>query len=128
MVDAAAQAFTAAGVHYSGVTVTFQRWNFSPAAIAATATVVAKVAKVSADTAAQTATGLSASAPGSITQNDRLVTVMASDLATQGFPLPVAKGDMVILPSSPEAMIVARVDAETRALAGAIEIVIPGVA
>jgi hypothetical protein len=71
--------------------------------------------------------GLGASTPGAVPQDDRLVIVMADDLAAAAFPLPVAKGDLIVLSLSAEQLMVTRVDPYKRAFAGAIELTAAGI-
>ena len=55
------------------------------------------------------------------------ILVMAADLAAAGFPLPLQKGDRVVLqaadetPPAGEVLVLTRVDAQKRKLAGCIE-------
>ncbi len=69
---------------------------------------------------------------GGITQGDRLVIVLADDLANERFPLPVAKNDKIVLldPVSGvqgEVLNVTDPDPYKRALGGAIELKAEGV-
>jgi hypothetical protein len=129
MPDPAAQAFTAAGVYRAGVAVTFVRLSgYAPAVTTvASANVTAIVRTVVNDTTEVAETGYSASQPGSISQDDRLVIVMAQDLTAAGFPLPVLKGDQVVLPSTSETLEVTRVDPYLGALRGTVNVYVTGV-
>ena len=112
-----------------GVPVTLTRiFGFPPNSWTVSANLTAKVAKVQADRTAPTRDGLSASAPGAITQSDRTVRIMADDLADSRFPLPVRKGDKLTLPGSSETFEVSEVDPFTFGMAGAIELTVTGVA
>jgi hypothetical protein len=71
-------------------------------------------------------TGYPASKQGAIRQGDREVLVMATDLAQQGFPLPVLKSDRIVLATGDTLSIIA-VDANKRAMSGCIEIDAAGV-
>jgi hypothetical protein len=129
MVDPAAAAFTAKGVCRAGVPVTIVRLIGSAPNVTTVSTdVIAIVRNVIADTQEQAQTNYSASKPGAITQDDRLVILMASDLAAAGFPLPVIKGDRVVLdPTTLETVEVTKADRFKRAFAGAIELTVTGV-
>ena len=109
--------------------VTIQRaTGFAPnVVIGASASVQAVVKRVTADGNAAAQSGLSASTMGQIGQNDRMVIVLADDLAAQNFPLPIVNGDQCVLPDSSEVLYVTRVDAYKRRLAGALELTVAGV-
>ena len=116
----------------AGVAVTIQRvagysGSGSGVTTVSSVSVNAIVRNVTMDTTQTAQTGLSASSPGAIPQDDRLVIVMADDLDAAGFPLPVVKGDLIVLSLSAEQLQVTRVDPYKRALAGAIEITAAGV-
>lgn len=116
------------GVQQGGVTVTISRESgFAPNVTTVSATITALVQNVQVDANAQSDTGLSSSQPGSISQDDRVLKFMAADLDAQGFASPVAKGDVVQLPSTSELLIVSRVDAYKFAMAGVVEIYVTGV-
>ena len=114
----------------NGVPVTIQRVaGYAPnVTTVASVSVTAIVRNVQPDTTADAQSGLSASTPGAVTQADRLVIVLADDLAAAGFPVPVAKGDQIVLPDASELITVIRVDPYKRAIAGAIEIFVAGIA
>lgn len=122
-------AFAELGVQLAGVAVTFNRISgYAPnVTVIASASINAIVRAVTADTTEVAATGYSASQVGSISQDDRLVIVMAADLTAAGFPLPVMKGDQVVLPATSETLEVTKVDPYKRALTGAIEVTVTGV-
>ena len=138
MPDASAQSLTKAAIQYCGQQVTFQRLVGQPPSVTVTptdgATVFATVRNYQPDTTAEAATGYSASRVGAISEGDRLLIVMACDLAAADFPLPLQKGDRVVLqasdelPPAGETLTVTRVDAQKRAFAGAIEVAAIGVA
>jgi hypothetical protein len=113
----------------AGVAVTVQRVaGVTPNVTTfAAAAVTAVVRLVVSDANAVSHAGLSASMMGAIDQADRLVILLADDLAVAGFPLPVANGDQIVLPESTEILNVTRVDPYKRALAGAIELYATGV-
>ena len=127
MIDASAEAFTRLGIQLVGIPVTFERvTGFAPNATTISATVTAKVMKYALDTVTVAETGYPASKQGAIRQGDREVLVMATDLAAQGFPLPVLKSDRIVLATGDTLSIIA-VDANKRAMAGCIEIGAAGV-
>jgi len=138
MPDASAQAQTKAAILYCGQPVTFQRLVGQAPSVTLSpsggATVTAVVRDYLPDTTAEAATGYSASEVGAVTEGDRMLIVMAADLAAAGFPLPLQKGDRVVLqeadelPPAGETLTVTRVDARKRYFAGAIEVVAVGVA
>lgn len=64
--------------------------------------------------------GFSTSSGGAITQGDRQIFVMAADLMAAGFPLPLMKGDRVLIETG-ETLVLSSVDALKRAIAGCIE-------
>ena len=113
----------------NGVGVTIQRVSgYAPnVTTVASVAVTAIVRNVTADTTAAAQSGLSAATPGAVQQADRLVIVLADDLTAAGFPVPVARGDQVVLPDASEIVNVIRVDPYKRALAGAVEIFVAGV-
>ena len=131
--DANAAAFTRAGILRVGQQVTFQRLVGQPPSVtlspAGGAVVNAVVRNFNPDTTAVAASGYSASELGAIAEGDRMLIVMAADLAAAGFSLPVQKGDQVVLSGTTgELLVVTRVDAQKRYFAGAIEVVAVGVA
>ena len=129
MIDPAAEAFLASAVERVGVTVTVKRlFGVTPNVTMFSADVKAKVSLVQVDSGAPARDGLGAGSPGSIAQNDRVVIVTEKSLRAARFPLPVRKGDQVILPGTDEAFDVTRVDPYKCALAGAVELIVTGVA
>jgi hypothetical protein len=113
----------------NGVTVSVQRVaGYAPnVTTVASASVTAIVRQMAPDGTAVSQAGLSASLMGAISQEDRLVIVLADDLSAAGFPTPVVKGDQIVLPESSEILNISRVDPYKRALAGAIELYAAGV-
>ena len=110
-----------------GVPITFRRVSGS----APTTTVIEKkvnavVSTMSPDYMSTSQTGYSSSQTGAMEQNARRIIVMASDLRGAGFPLPIRKNDGVILDTG-ERLNITSVDAETRAVAGAIDVIAAGV-
>ena len=128
MTDPSAEAFTRQGILLVGIPVRFERvTGFAPHATTISATVTAKVMKYALDTVTVAETGYPASKQGAIRQGDREVLVMATDLAAQGFPLPVLKSDRIVLLATGDALNIIAVDANKRAMAGCIEIDAAGV-
>jgi hypothetical protein len=126
--DPSAQAFTRQGIYLVGEAVTFQRAVGQPpnVTLAGVTTVTAKVMTYAPDTTQQAATGYSASQIGNVTIGDRTIFVMSDDLAGGGFPLPVQKGDQVLLNDpvvgTGERLVVTQVDMAKRGFAGCIEL------
>lgn len=79
------------------------------------------------DTTIVAQTGYSSAKPGAITQGDRMVILLADDLQALQFPLPVKKHDKIVLLATNDVLDVVDVDANKRAIAGAIEIKAVGV-
>lgn len=128
MADASTQAAYEEAIGVAGVPVTFLRLaGVAPHVTTTSAAVTAVVRNVLADTTAEAETGYGASQPGSVSQDDRLVIVLAADLAAAGFPLPVVKGDK-IMAATGDKFQVTKVDAFKRAFAGALELTAVGVA
>lgn len=90
------------------------------------ATVTAVVSTLQPDTMSTSRTGYSAVMMGSLDQQARRILVMAEDLDAAGFPLPLKQNDGVRLDSG-EWLNITQVDAQTRATAGAIEMMATGV-
>jgi hypothetical protein len=113
----------------NGVAVIVQRYSGVAPEVRtfSSASVTAIVRQVQPDGTAAAQSGLGASMMGGIDQADRLVIVMADDLAGQDYPLPIAKGDQIVLPDSTEILNITRVDPYKRAIAGAIELFAAGV-
>ncbi len=136
--DAAAAAFTRTGILRVGQPVAFQRLvGQAPNATITPpggAIVTAAVRSYLPDTTQQAASGYSASQVGNLTEGDRQVLVMAQDLAAAGFPLPLMKGDRIVLQAADEpvpvgeVLTVTRVDAQKRKMAGCVEVYGLGVA
>lgn len=128
-VDPSAEAFTRQGIHKRGVEVLFQRVSgFAPNTSTFSAKVVAMVSDVQPDTGEESSTGYGSTRPGSISQDDRSVIVMAADLVEKRFPLPLQKHDRMIVVESGDKYDVTRVNALKRAMSGAIELTVVGVA
>ncbi len=120
------RAFARLGV---AVQVTFSRIvGVAPAATITSVTVMAVVRDYVPDTEAVARTDSSMNKLGAITQGDRSIIVMASDLAGASFPLPLKKNDKAVLVDTGEELNILAVDAMKRAAAGAIEVRASGVA
>jgi hypothetical protein len=132
MTDQSLQARTASAIYGRGQSVTFSRWTGAPPNRTQNpsggATVTAMVATYQPDGAAASAAGYGVSQVGSITEGDRFLIVMAADLTAAEFPLPVQKGDQIALSLTGETVTVTRADPHKRAIAGAIEVWVVGVA
>lgn len=106
-----------------GQSITVQRLSGEAPNVTAVSAVVQAIVKTATpDTTAPGEQGYSSSALGGITQTDRMILVMATDLANASFPVPVQKNDKVILSTTGEKLDVTRVDGEKRSQAGAIEL------
>jgi hypothetical protein len=116
------------GLVKAGVPVTVTRINgFAPNAVTFSAeNITAIVRDYRSDASAVSETGFASAKMGAITQGDRLVIVMADDLAQAGFQLPLKKNDRITL-STGDVLNVTAVDALKRAAAGAIELKAAGV-
>lgn len=113
----------------AGLQVTIKRvTGFAPnPVVELSVTVQAIVRDYQPDTSEPSEMGYAPSKVGGITQGDRLVIVMASDLATARFPLPLMKNDKIIIVSTGDELNVVDVDAFKRVAAGAIELKAAGV-
>lgn len=113
----------------AGVSVTVTRINgFAPNAVTFSAEKIpAIVRNYTPDGTVVEQTGFAASKVGAISQGDRMVIVMADDLAQAGFPLPLKKNDRIGL-STGDVLNVTEVDALKRAAGGAVECKAAGVA
>lgn len=113
----------------SSVQVAIKRiTGFAPNPTASeTAIVRAIVRDYQPDTMQVAQMGLAATKIGAITEGDRLVIVLACDLAAQRFPLPLKKNDRVLLIATGDELNVVSIDANKRAAAGAIELKAAGV-
>jgi hypothetical protein len=112
----------------TGQTVTFQRLVPGSGVTFIAINLKAIVGTVLPDRSAVSREGYSAGKPGAITQADRRVLAMKDDLANLGFPLPVQKGDRILVIETAEWLQVEDVDNGVRYYAGCVEIVAKGVA
>ena len=122
MTDPGAHALFATGIRTLGVPVTFQRLiGAAPNVTTISANVTAIIRTAVPDTTTVAETGLGASSPDAITQEDRQVLVMAGDLTAAGFPLPLVKTDRLTVIATGDTFEITRVDSYKRAISGAIE-------
>lgn len=127
MTDFALEAAHRRAIYRSGVSVTFRRKALG-ASSQIDAAVIAVVRNVSADGSGGAREGYPGSKPGSPTMADRQIIAMKADLAAGGFPLPVAKGDRVLVAETGEWLQIELVDNTKRAVAGCVEMTAKGVA
>jgi hypothetical protein len=112
-----------------GELVKFQRvTGTAPNTASFYATVMAIVSGYQADSQVMARTGYAAGSVGAITQGDRTILVLASDLANENFPLPLKKNDKVTVIASNEYLNIVQVDPSKRNVAGCIELKAAGVA
>ena len=105
-----------------GAQVVFQRnTGVAPNVTTTTATVNALIRGYLPDSSEARREGYAAGDLGAITLGERSFLVMASALASAGFPLPLQKGDNLISVDTGEKLKITRVDPYKRAVAGAIE-------
>jgi hypothetical protein len=110
-----------------GTQVTFRRTiGAAPNTQKIEATVTAVVSTMVVDTYSTSRTGYSSVMTGSLDQTQRRILVMAEDLDAAGYPLPIKQNDGIKLDSG-EWLNITQVDAQTRAVAGAIEMLASGV-
>lgn len=108
--------------------VTFKRiTGFAPNTAVVSATVQAVVRDYNPDTTSVAQTGYAATKLGAMTEGDRMIIVMATDLFDARFPLPLKKNDKVVIVETGEELNITVVDASKRAVAGAIELKASGV-
>lgn len=120
MVDSSAQAALRNMIAQIGESVVFQRlYGFDASTTIISANVTARVRGYTPESTEVSQTGYGASQVGALTQTDRIVIVVADDLAAAGFPLPVLKNDKVILADGTKAT-VTMVDAHQRSTSGGI--------
>jgi hypothetical protein len=125
MTDPAAVAGYRRAIARAGERVTFQRlFGNAPNVRTFSATVKARVAGYMPNSGVPAREGFTGEM-SVITQGDRNIIVMVEDLAAKRFPLPLRKNDRVILLTGEE-LNVTVVDARTRALGGALDVVATG--
>ena len=123
MSDFGAQAAHAVAVATAGVAVVYARnTGLAPNVVTTSADINAIVRMMQPDSSSPAQDGLSASAPGQVNQDQRLLIVMAADLAAAGITLPTLRGDTITIPATGETLSVTRADPYKRAFAGAVEI------
>lgn len=117
----------------AGVTVTVTRINgFAPNAVTVKAENIRAIVRADTPNTTETAQGgYATTRMGAMTEGDRVVILMAADLAALNFPLPVKKNDRITLfddaGNEVDVLNVTTVDAYKRAAAGAIELKAAGV-
>ena len=116
-------------VGVAGQAVSFQRVTGAAPRVAIVAVNCwAIVRGVQPDTTEPARSGYGDRQVGGLTQGDRQVIVMADALRQQGFPLPLRKGDNVIIGATGEKLNITRVDADRRISADCIELYATGIA
>jgi hypothetical protein len=113
----------------AGVAVSFERYAGQPPnrVLAFSSNVSAIVRDYAPDGASVDRTGYGPGRVGAITEGDRMVIVLAADLAAQKFPLPIEKHDKVRRLDNGDLLDITEVDPFKRAIAGAIELKAAGV-
>ena len=128
MFNPSAAALLEQAIDRVGTTIQIQRkFGQAPSVTTFTVTIPAIVQNVQPNGVADSQAGLAASQMGAISQNDRLVILQATVLQASRFPMPVQKGDVVILPLTGDTFSVTKIDPYKRDMAGAIELTISGV-
>jgi hypothetical protein len=113
----------------AGVPVSFERYAGQPPnrVLASSSSVTAIVRDYAPDGAAVDRMGYGPGRVGAITEGDRMVIVLAADLAAQRYPLPIEKHDKVRRLDNGDLLDITEVDPFKRTLAGAIELKAAGV-
>jgi hypothetical protein len=128
MINPSAAAFLEQAIEETGVEITLTRvFGFAPTASTFSVNLKAKVALVQPDAGAAAREHVEMSAPGAVTENSRVVILAERHLRGTRFPLPIQKGDKVLLPATSELFDVARVDPYLRAIAGGVTLTVTGV-
>jgi hypothetical protein len=135
VVDPAIQASYKEAIARRGRQVKFRRvTGDAPNVVKTDATVKSIVMSDAPDPLSSMRAGYSDRETGALTQDMRKLIVMVDDLTAQGFPLPLRENDLLFLdpvtaPATNDGrrMSIAHVDPDTRALAGAIEVIATGV-
>lgn len=128
MIDAGLASSSSRAIRRVGQSVTFERSiGFAPNVTTISATVTAAIRGKTPDTVESRRSGYSASEPGGLSETEREFLVMADDLDRAGFPLPLQRGDRLIIAETSERLNIVRTDAGRRAIAGVIEVTAAGV-
>ena len=127
--DPAATSFLQYALSITGLGVTLQRvTGYAPnVTVQASASVKARILNLKADTTETSQAGLRAAAMGAIEQADRTVIVSAADLTAANYPLPVERGDQIILPDNNEILNVLLVDAYSHRFSSGLVLTVVGV-
>lgn len=120
------QAIQSVGVQ--GGIVYNRNTGLAPNVTTVSAPISAIVRTMQPDTTSPAQDGMSASAPGQLNQDMRLVIAIVSDLVAGGISLPVQRGDTISIPLTGETLNVLRSDPYKRAFAGAVEIMAAAIA
>lgn len=129
MIDHGLASSSARAIKRVGQQVTFERIvGFAPNTSTISATITAAIRGKAPDTIEPRRAGYSSAEPGGLAETEREFLVMADDLSKEGFPLPLQRGDKLILDQTGERLNILRFDAGRRAIAGVIEITAAGVA
>jgi hypothetical protein len=129
-VDPAIQASYRDAIARRGRDVKFRRiTGEAPNAGKVDAVVKAIVMTATPDPLSSMRSGYSEREGAGMTFRARHLIVMADDLTTEGFPLPLKENDIVFLDAAAEKrrLSITMADPETRALAGAIDVIASGV-
>ena len=114
MFNPSAAALLERAIERVGTQIQIQRkWGQPPSAYTFTVSIPAIVQNAQPDGTAERQAGLASSQMGAISQNDRLVILMATALQSARVPLPVQKGDVVILPLTGDTFSVTKIDPYT---------------
>ena len=128
MIDQGLASSSARAIKRVGQQVSFERIiGFAPNVTTISATVIAAFRGKAPDTVEPRRAGYSSSEPGGLAETEREFLVVTEDLVKAGFPLPLQRGDKLILVGTGERLNVLRFDAGRRAIAGVIEITAAGV-
>lgn len=128
MIDAGFTSSSSRAIRRVGQSVTFERISgFAPNVTTISATVTAAIRGKAPDTVEPRRTGYSASEPGGLAETEREFLVMANDLVAAGFPLPLQRGDKLLIVETGERLNIVRFDTGRRAIAGVIEVTAAGV-
>ena len=129
MIDPGLSASSRRAIQRVGQSVTFERIvGFAPHAAILNVTVIAAIRGKAPDTAEPRASGYGASQPGGLSETERELLVTVSDLVAAGFPLPLQRGDKIIVTATGERLGILRLDAGRRLIAGVIEVTAAGIA
>ncbi|MDR3495294.1 MAG: hypothetical protein P4L82_11900 [Ancalomicrobiaceae bacterium] len=127
MSDFGAAGLMCHAIRMRGVAVQLVRLSgYAPNVVSFTADVSALVEQATDAAADVTRAGISASEPGNVSQTSRKVTVLADDLKAKRFPLPIVKGDKLIIKATGDEYTVGDADAYRRAFLGVVDLTVAG--